>query len=52
MADRSLSAGDGDELYIFVSYSVVEHKLVYPQLRRLQDWGINTWYSEGIGGAS
>jgi serine/threonine-protein kinase len=52
MADRPLPAYDGDEAFVFVSYSHQDEELVYPEIRWLQDQGINVWYDEGIGGAA
>ena len=52
MAARPQSAYEGDEPYVFVSYSHVDDDLVYPEIRWLQDQGINVWYDEGISGAS
>ena len=52
MADRPLPAYDGDEPFVFVSYSHQDEELVYPELRWLQDQGINVWYDEGISGAA
>ena len=48
MADRPLPAYDGDEPYVFVSYSHEDDALVYPEIRWLQDQGFNIWYDEGI----
>ncbi len=52
MADRPLPAYDGEEPYVFVSYSHEDDDLVYPEIRWLQDHGFNVWYDEGISGAS
>ena len=48
MADRPLPAYDGDEPYIFVSYSHEDTALVHPQIRWLQDQGFNIVWDEGI----
>ena len=48
MADRPLPAYDGDEPYIFVTYSHEDTDLVYPQIRWLQDQGFNVGWDEGI----
>nr|NIP17816.1 toll/interleukin-1 receptor domain-containing protein [Xanthomonadales bacterium]NIX12606.1 TIR domain-containing protein [Xanthomonadales bacterium] len=52
MADRPLPAYDGDEPYVFVSFSHADERLVYPEIRWLQDHGVNVWYDEGISGGS
>lgn len=52
MADRPLPAYDGDEPYVFVSYSHEDADQVYPAIRWLQDQGLNLWYDEGISGAT
>lgn len=41
MADRPLPAYDGDESYLFVSYSHEDDDLVYAEIRCLQDQGFN-----------
>jgi len=46
------SAHQGSEPFIFVSYSRTDRDLVNPEIRWLQDHGINVWYDEGISGAS
>jgi len=48
MADSPLPAYDGDEPYVFVSYSHEDEELVYPEIRWLQDQGFSVWYDEGI----
>ena len=48
MAKRPLPAYDGDEPYIFVTYSHEDTDLVYPQIRWLQDQGFNVGWDEGI----
>ena len=47
MADP-LPAYDGDESYLFVSYSHEDGDLVYAEIRWLQDQGCNVWWDEGI----
>jgi hypothetical protein len=42
----------GNAPFIFVSYAHADEGIVYPELRWLQDQGINLWYDEGISGAS
>jgi len=49
MSDKPLPAYDGDEPYIFVTYSHADTDLVYPQIRWLQDRGFKVWWDEGIG---
>ena len=48
MADRPLPAYDGDEPYIFVSYSHEEAESVYDEMAWIHDAGINLWYDDGI----
>ena len=48
MAERPLPAYDGDEPYVFVSYSHEDSDLVYPGIRWLQDQRFNIWYDEDI----
>ena len=38
----------GDEPYIFISYSHDDSDLVYPELERFYNDGYNIWYDEGI----
>ena len=42
MAERPLPSYDGDEPYVFVSYSHEDTGLVYPQVRWLQDYNDRT----------
>jgi TolB-like protein len=46
--EKPFSAYEGDEPYIFVCYAHEDAALVYPELQRLHDDGINIWYDEGI----
>ena len=48
MTERPLPSYDGDDAYIFVTYSHEDADLVYPHLRWLQDQGFNVWWDEGI----
>ncbi|MFC1552253.1 TIR domain-containing protein [Candidatus Latescibacterota bacterium] len=41
-------AYDGDDPFIFVSYSHSEKHLVYPELKRLHNLNYRIWYDEGI----
>jgi hypothetical protein len=41
MPDRPLPAYDGEEPYVFVSYSHADEEAVYSEIRWLQDQGIN-----------
>lgn len=50
--DRPAPAYEGDQEYVFVSYSHADQEMVYPEIRWLQDQGVNVWYDEGISGAS
>jgi len=46
--DRPFPAYQGDEPYIFVSYSHEDSDIVFPGIQRLRDQGFNIWYDEGI----
>ena len=46
--DRPFPAYQGDEPYIFVSYSHTDSSSVFPELSRLKNQGFNIWYDEGI----
>jgi hypothetical protein len=48
MADQPLPAYNGNERYIFVTYSHEDTGPVYPQIRWLQDEGFNAGWDEGI----
>jgi TolB-like protein/Tfp pilus assembly protein PilF len=41
-------AYEGDEPYIFVSYSHADADSIYPELIWLHEQGFNVWYDEGI----
>jgi Tol biopolymer transport system component len=41
-------AYQGDEPYVFVSYSHEDAEIVYPEISWLKDQGFNIWYDEGI----
>lgn len=41
-------AYEGNEPYIFISYSHKDANLVFPELKRLHDAGLNIWYDQGI----
>jgi len=41
-------AYEGDEPFVFVSYSHADSDRVFEELRFLKDAGINIWYDEGI----
>ena len=45
--DKPFAAYRGDEPYVFVCYAHVDED-VYPEIRWLQDQGVNVWYDEGI----
>ena len=38
----------GSEPYVFVCYSHADRAVVYPELQRLREAGVNVWYDEGI----
>ena len=46
--DRPFPAYKGEEPYIFVCYAHEDSDVVYPELQRLHDSGVNIWYDEGI----
>jgi len=46
--DRPFPAYQGDEPYIFVSYSHGNASSVFPELTWLKESGFNVWYDEGI----
>jgi len=46
--EKPFPAYQGDEPYIFVSWSHDDAELVYPELQRLRDAGFNVWYDDGI----
>jgi len=46
--ERPFQAYNGDEPYVFVSYSHKEPSIVYSELTWLRDCGFNVWYDEGI----
>ncbi len=46
--DKPQPAYRGDEPYVFVCYAHADEKIVYPEIRWLQDQGIRIWYDEGI----
>ena len=41
-------AYEGDEPYVFVCYAHADRAVIYPELVRLRDAGVNVWYDEGI----
>lgn len=41
-------AYEGDEPYIFASYAHADAHMVFPELKRLNDLGLNIWYDQGI----
>ena len=47
-----MTAYEGDEAYVFVSYSHDDDDLVHREIDWLQSQGFNVWYDEGISGAS
>jgi TolB-like protein len=46
--DKPSPAYSGDQPYVFVSYSHLDEKLVFAEIRWLQDQGIHVYYDEGI----
>ncbi len=45
---RPLDAYSGEDPYVFVCYAHEDTEVVYPEIRRLQDAGVNVWYDQGI----
>ena len=43
-----LAAYEGSKPYIFVSYAHSDETLVFAEMRRLQDSGVNVWYDSDI----
>ncbi|MEJ2534084.1 MAG: TIR domain-containing protein [Gammaproteobacteria bacterium] len=52
MAIKPHPAYEGDDPFVFVSYSHADENEVYPEIRWLQDQGIEVWFDEGISGAT
>lgn len=48
IGDSPIQAYQGDEPYIFVSYSHDDSDRVFPELERFHNDGFNVWYDEGI----
>lgn len=46
--DSPFPAYTGHEPYVFVSYSHRDTEVVFPELVRLKESGVNVWYDEGI----
>ncbi len=46
--DKPFPAYDGDEAFAFVCYAHEDSAVVYPEIARLHEQGINLWYDEGI----
>jgi|TARA_Y100000310_G_scaffold279711_1_gene298992 TolB-like protein/Flp pilus assembly protein TadD len=46
--ERPFPAYQGEQPYIFVSYAHADAAIVYPEIRRLQEAGLNVWWDEGI----
>lgn len=44
----NFKAYEGDEKYIFVSYSHADADIVYPIIERLNEEGYRVWYDDGI----
>ena len=41
-------AYEGEDPYLFISYSHQDAHLVYPEITQLRDAGYNIWYDEGV----
>ncbi|MEO2177868.1 MAG: TIR domain-containing protein [bacterium] len=50
--DKPFPAYTRDESFIFVCYAHHDSDIVYGELNRLHDDGVNFWYDEGIGGGT
>jgi hypothetical protein len=48
VAKTPFPAYEGDEPYVFVSYAHADANLVFPELKKFHDDGINIWYDQGI----
>jgi len=46
--EKPFPAYQGDEPYVFVCYAHEDSDVVYPEIARLHEQGINLWYDEGI----
>ncbi len=46
--DPPFNAYEGEEAFLFVSYTHKDKSKVYPIIKKLYDKGINIWYDEGI----
>ena len=46
--EKPLPVHEGNEPYIFVSYSRDDAHIVFPEVRWLQQHGVNVWYDVGI----
>ncbi len=45
---RPLTAYQGDEPYVFVSYAHEDQDVVFPEIQWLNDQGFNVWFDKGI----
>lgn len=45
---RPFPAYAGKDPYIFISYAHIDADLVFPELVRFHNWGLNIWYDQGI----
>lgn len=48
ISEMPFHAYEGNEPYIFVSYAHADAHLVFPEIKRLHDEGLNVWYDQGI----
>ncbi len=46
--EKPFSAYKGSEPYVFVCYAHKDEAAVYPEIKWLQEQGINVWYDEGV----
>ena len=46
--ERPFSAYKGDEPFLFICYAHDDVDIVYPEILKLHDAGINVWYDGGI----
>ncbi len=48
MEKAPFEAYEGEEPFVFVSYSHQDAHLVYPEIRQIRSAGYNIWYDEGV----
>lgn len=48
--EKPFASYAGSDPYVFVCYAHVDQAVVYPEIARLHEAGVNIWYDEGISG--